>query len=81
MSEEYRGSELQAARTRIAELEAAMLRAHGILGSLSMGTEGALRQRICTVYNIIGEPIGKPRSSHGEEQSVLATQFATPKLE
>lgn len=52
---------------RIAELEAAMARAHGILGVMSMGTEGHMRQRICTVYNIIGAPLGKGRSSHGRE--------------
>jgi len=52
---------------RIVELEVALYKAHGILGGLSMGTDGHLRRRICTVYNIVGKPLGKGRSSHGDE--------------
>ena len=59
--------DLRDAVKRIEELEAALYKAHGILGGLSMGTDGRLRRRICTVYNIVGKPLGKGRSSHGDE--------------
>lgn len=52
-------------KARIADLEAAMYKAHGMLGALSMATHGHLRGRICTVYNILGEPLGRGRSTHG----------------
>lgn len=61
-------TEAQAAQellNRLADLEAAMHKAHNILGTMSMATEGHLRGRICTVYNILGKPLGKGRSSHG----------------
>ena len=51
---------------RIKELEAALYKAHGILGGLSMGAEGQMRKRICTAYNVVGKPLGKGRSSHGD---------------
>ena len=50
----------------IAEYRDAMFKAHEILGTLSMGTEGQLRKQICTVYNILGKPLGRGRSSHGD---------------
>lgn len=63
-------------RARIAKLERAMYSAHHLLGSLSMGVEGHLRGRICTASNILGNAIGRQRSSHGnaEEERAAETQ-------
>ena len=50
----------------VCELQAAMLKAWRLLGAMSGGVDGSLRRQICTAYNILGKPLGKERSSHGD---------------
>lgn len=53
---------------RIAELETAIYKSWSLLGPLSMGVEGAVRREVCTASNILGNVIGKGRSSHGDTE-------------
>ena len=50
------------------ELQVSAFKAKGLLASLSMGTDGAIRREVCTAMNILAKPLGKARSSHGDAE-------------
>ena len=54
-------------RREIERLRAAMLATSDQLHTLSMATEGHLRNRICTASNRLDAALGRQQSLHGEK--------------
>lgn len=59
----------------IRHLKLTMLEAAHQLGSLSMGVEGALRARVCSVANRLNYALGRGLSSHGDQPCVKCGVF------
>lgn len=52
---------------RIVKLESACMEAVSLLHTLSMGTDGILRNQICSASNILDHVMGRRQSTHGTQ--------------
>ena len=58
---------LMRAEEELSRLKAAMMASIGVLGGLSMGTEGHTRGRICSASNALNGALNRTQSYHGDK--------------